>query len=98
MCCALELTAILESTDALPSGVHVCTTRDTYSDDERFDWDCFEADLFELQLDAAPSGELRSRIAGHLRDVVSSERVKTASRFRLLHWMLARQTQLEVAE
>ena len=50
--------------------------------------DDFEADLFELQLDASPSLALRSSIAGHLSGVISYPRVMKASRFRLLHWML----------
>lgn len=97
-CCFLELTAILESTDALPPGMHVCDTRDPYVDDEKIYLDCFEADLFELQLDVTPSRDLRARVAYQLRDSVSAERVETASRFRLLHWMLAQQMQLETVE
>jgi hypothetical protein len=57
------------------------------------EWGCFAADLFELQLDAAPSRALRCRIAGHLHDVVSYQRVMTASRFRLLHWLLQQEDQ-----
>lgn len=64
------------------------TTKTSTSQELPNDWNCFEADLFELQLDASPSLALRSRIAGHLSGVVSFRRVKHASRFRLLHWML----------
>jgi hypothetical protein len=61
-------------------------------------WDCFEADLFELQLDASPSLALRSRIANHLYKGVSYQRVMKASRFRLLHWMLQQDESLRQAE
>jgi hypothetical protein len=57
----------------------------------------FDADVFELQLDATPSQELRKRVSCYLMDRVSYERVMTASRFRLLHWMLALQVKLELA-
>jgi hypothetical protein len=98
MCCLFEVTAIMESTDDLPSGMHICEPLDEDFGYERIKWDCFEADLFELQLDVTPSWKLRSRIAEHLRDVISAERIKTAHRSRLLHWMLAHQTKLEAVE
>ena len=61
-------------------------------------WDCFEADLYDLQLDAPPSWPLRSRIAYHLNEVVSYQRVMRASRSRLLHWMLAQEAQSQFTE
>ena len=57
----------------------------------------FDSDLFELQVDASPSQALRERVSWYLMDRVSYERVMTASRFRLLHCMLAQQVKLEVA-
>jgi hypothetical protein len=62
-------------------------------------WTQFEADLFELQLDVEPSSKLRSAVGHYLylsnSDDKRCDRVMKVSRFRLLHWMLEQEEQLE---
>jgi hypothetical protein len=96
---------VSESTSLWPSGIYMRMTNDMQfskpgspvitaaSDSTRtiFLPPWFEEDLFQLQLDERPTMSLRDRVADCLENFVKPEKVRTATRFTLLHWMLARQ-------